>query len=99
MKELVIVKRFEEILYSGKVIDIPIKEKNIIEKSIETFGDEDPCVIHMSFVVKELVTELLDLFEDNDITSLKVANYLEELNFINFEDLSSVTIELVRKKR
>ena len=76
-----------------------IDKKNIIEKSIETFGDEDPCVIHMSFCVKELVTELLDIFEESDTTLLNVSEHVDELSFLNFEDLSSITIELVRKRK
>jgi hypothetical protein len=99
MKEKVIIKRIDEVLYQGKILDLPIKEKNIIEKSIEIFGDEDPCVVHMSFVVKELVTEILDLFEDNNTNLLNVKDYLDQLSFINFEDLSKVTIELVRRRK
>lgn len=99
MKEKIKVKRLEEVLYDGKILDIPIKEKNIIEKSIDIFGDEDPCVVHMSFVVKELVTDILDLFEDNETNLLNASDYLDELSFLNFEDISLVTLELVRKRK
>ena len=99
MKEKVIIKRIEEVLFKGKILNIPVKEKSIIKRSIEIFGDEDPCVIHMSFVVKEFVTDLLDLFEENETTSLKAVDYLEKLDFIDLEDLSTVTIELVGKRK
>ncbi len=99
MKEKIIIKRQEEILFQGKILNIPLKEASVVEKSIEIFGDEDPCVIHQSFVVKELVTDLLDLFEDNDTDLLNGKDYLEELDFLNFEDIPSITLEIVRKKR
>ncbi len=99
MKEKIIIRRESTILYKGNILNIPLKEKNVIEKSIEIFGDEDPCVVHLSFVVKELVTDLLDLFEDNNTTTLKAIDYLDELSFIDFEDMSTITFELVRKRK
>ncbi len=98
MKEKIVIKRFDTVLYSGNILDIPIKEQAIIEKSIELFGDEDPCVVHMSFVVKELVNDLLSLFTENNCSSLKVADHLPMLSFINFEKLFEITIKLVRDK-
>ena len=97
MKEKIIIKRLDEVLFQGRILNIPMKEEKIVEKSIEIFGDEDPCVIHQSFVVKELVTDLLDLFEDNDTYLLNAKDYIDQLSFLNFEDLSSVTLELVRR--
>ena len=99
MKEKIIIQKESEVLYQGNILDVPMKEKYLIEKSIDIFGDEDPCVVHLSFVVKEFVTDLLDLFEDNDTTSIKVTDYLEELDFLNFDDLSSLTIKLVGKRK
>ena len=97
MKEKIIIKRLDEVLFQGRILNIPMKEEKIVEKSIEIFGDEDPCVIHQSFVVKELVTDLLDLFEDSDTFLLNAKDYIDQLNFLNIEDLSSVTLELVRR--
>ncbi len=99
MKEKIIIKRGNSILYDGTILDMPIKEESIIERSMEVFGDEDPCVIHMSFVVKELVTDLLDIFEDNNTTLLNVSDYPDQLSFINFDDLTNITIELVGRNK
>ena len=95
MKEKIIVKRDALVLYKGPILNIPIKEDCIIKKSIEVFGDEDPCIIHQSFVVKELVDELLDLLKKGNTSILNVKDYLEELSFINLKDLETVTIELM----
>ena len=99
MKEKIIVKRGSTVLYKGNILNIPLKEKDVVEKSIEIFGDADPCIVHLSFVVKELVTDLLDIFEDNNTTILKANDFLEELNFIDFEDMKTITFELVRKRK
>ncbi len=94
MKERIIIKRLDKVLYQGKILNLPIKEKYIIKKSIEIFGDEDPCIIHMSFIIKEFVTTLLMLFKNNNTKLIYAKNYLKELSFINLEDLSTITIEL-----
>jgi len=98
MKEKLIIKRGNDVLYNGSALDMPIKEKSIIDLSIEIFGDEDPCVIHQSFVVKELVTDLLELFDKKETNIISCSDYSEQLSFINFKDLSSLTIEIVGRK-
>ena len=52
MADLVKITKKGKIIYEGNILDIPIKEEAIIKKSIEVFGDEDPCIIHQSFVIK-----------------------------------------------
>lgn len=52
-----------EILSEKRVIDIPLKEKTIISKSIEWFSDPEPCMIHRSAVMKRLYFELIEYFE------------------------------------
>lgn len=52
-----------EILSEKRVIDIPLKEKTIISKSIEWFNDPEPCMIHRSAVMKRLYFELLEYLE------------------------------------
>ncbi|MBN2605436.1 MAG: hypothetical protein JXR62_06425 [Bacilli bacterium] len=95
MKEKVIVKRDSMVLFNGGILDIPIKEKAIIEKSIEVFGDDDPCIIHQSYVIKELVMILINIFKKSNAKKIFVESYLSELSFLNFEDISTISIELV----
>jgi len=96
MKEKVIIKRLEEVIYKGRLLNIPIKEDHIVKKSIEVFGDDEPCIIHQSFVIKEILTNLLELFKDKDI--IKGKDYIEGLSFLNYEEIESISLELVRKK-
>ena len=96
MKEKIIVKRNDEVIYKGGLLNLPIKEDHIIQKSIDVFGDDEPCIIHQSFVVKELVSDLLEIFKEEN--TIRGADYLEELNFLNYKDIATISLELVRKK-
>mgnify|MGYP000394751636 FL=1 len=65
MKQFITIIKNERILYEGRISDIPIKEKYIISKSVELFDDDDPCIIHKSYVVKEYADQILDLLKEN----------------------------------
>ena len=96
MREKIIIKKDSIVLYKGNILDLPMKEDIIIQKSIEVFGDDDPCIIHQSFIVKELVSDLLDIFKSTNNSKVNVKEFREILSFIDFDDLDSITIELVK---
>lgn len=61
MKQRLIVQSTDgQVLYQGRPLDLPIKREAIIKKSIELFSDDDPCIIHKSYVIKLYVDELLE---------------------------------------
>ena len=94
MKERVIVKRGDFVLYDGNILNIPLKDKYINELSIEIFDDDDPCIIHQSYVIKELVSKLLELFKAQGKFMLHAIDFKEEFDVIDFTDISSLTFEL-----
>lgn len=53
----------KKVIFEKRVIDIHLKEKTIISKSIEWFSDPEPCMIHRSAVMKRLYFELIEYFE------------------------------------
>jgi hypothetical protein len=62
MKQKVTIKsQAGKIIFKGAVLYIPIKKAAIIKRSIELFDDDDPCIIHQSFVVKTLADELIQV--------------------------------------
>jgi hypothetical protein len=95
MKEKVIIKRDSTVLFRGGILDIPIKESAIVAKSIEVFGDDDPCIIHQSYVIKELVSNLIDIFNKSQSKEIKGESYLLELSFLDFEDIATISIEIM----
>lgn len=97
MKEKVIVKRDEYVLYDGNILNLPLKDKYITALSIEIFDDDDPCIIHQSYVVKEMVTKLLNLFKIQGKALLKANDFKEEFDIVDFTDIFELTFELVVK--
>ena len=97
MKERVIVKRDDYTLFDGNVLNLPLKDKYITELSIKIFDDDDPCIIHQSYVIKELVSNFLSLFESQGKNLLHASDFLEEFDVVDFTDISALTFELVEK--
>lgn len=94
MKERVIVKRGDYVLYDGNILNIPLNDKYITDLSIELFDDDDPCIIHQSYVIKELVSRLLELFKEQGKPLLHAIDFKEEFDVIDFSDISSLTFEI-----
>jgi len=93
MKIMIIIERNGETLFKGKILTIPVKESAIVEKSVELFDDDEPCIIHQSFVIKHYADEMLSLFEQNEI--IHAEEHKEALSFLDFDSLTGITI---RKK-
>jgi len=94
MKQFITIIKNEKILYEGRISDIPIKEKYIISKSVELFDDDDPCIIHQSYVIKEYVDQLLSVFKCIKKSEIEVKNHLDELSFLDFMELDKLVINL-----
>lgn len=71
----------EQSLFKGKLLNLPFKKSILIEKSIELFGDDDPCVIHQSYVIRLLVDEILKLWTQDGLTS---TNHPEVFSWLDF---------------
>jgi len=91
MNERIVIKRFNEVIYDGKILEMPMKESAIIEKSVEVFGDADPCIIHRSFVKKDLVQELLYSFKGSELLDYSAT----DLDILDFERIDGIFIEVV----
>ncbi|PAT01406.1 hypothetical protein CI105_06735 [Candidatus Izimaplasma bacterium ZiA1] len=86
MKERLIVKRNEKTIFDNYSIELPIKKAYIIKKSLEVFNDDDPCIIHQSFVINDYVSQLLDLFGDKKTLYGKDVD-LDFIDYMNIEEL------------
>lgn len=94
MKHKIIMTQNGETIYKGRIINIKIKEEAIINKSIEIFDDDEPCIIHQSYIYKEYGNYMFELFQKSGLKTIDVKNYLEELAFLDYKDLSSIQITL-----
>ncbi len=94
MKQYIQITKNNKNIYDGRIGDIPIKQKYIIQKSIDLFDDDDPCIIHQSYVIKEYVDIILSIFKCIKRNEISVKDHLDELDFIDFTELEKLTIFL-----
>ncbi len=77
-----------EVLRSVKFTSLPIKEQVLINKSIEFFGDPEPCFIHRSAVLKRLLAEIenhLNSLADGGSSYVRCSVFMERFgDMINF---------------
>jgi hypothetical protein len=95
MKQKVSLRHGDKVLYEGRISDIPVKHDAIIKRSIELFDDDDPCIIHQSYVIKEYVDHLLERFEQLGTTILKPSEF-EDMNFLDCKVDEDLVLELLR---
>lgn len=93
MKQKVLITDGEKELFNKKIQNLPIKEEYIIKRSIELFDDEDPCIIHQSYVIKDYVDQVLDLLKENSVIEMK--NHIEVFNALDYKNIEELTIKLL----
>lgn len=74
----------DELLFSGELDSIPIREAVIIRKSIEFFDDHNPCYIHRGAETVRLLCEIEAYLKRHteknfivDIHSASVVDYID----------------------
>ncbi|MCF7929988.1 MAG: hypothetical protein K9L02_00580 [Acholeplasmataceae bacterium] len=99
MKYKIIIKNSKnKVVFSGKPIALPIKEKAIIEKSIELFSDPEPCIIHQSYASQKLVDEFMTLFPILPLSEFGLVDYKHKLDFIKIPDIEKCFLSIEVKK-
>lgn len=94
MKHYILISRNEETIYEGRMINIPLKEASVTKKSILLFDDEDPCIIHKSYVVKTFVDEMLELFKKTDNNVISGEQFESDLDFVDFPNIKELKLKL-----
>lgn len=92
MKQKLTIYKDNEIIFENKVLELPIKNDFLIAKSIEVFDDDDPCIIHQSFIVNEYVDLFLSLFKNTKTINGK--DFIKDLNFIDLQDIEHLVFKL-----
>lgn len=88
MSNIISIKLDNKEMFYGDVFDIPIKEKIIIEKCIELFSDDNPCIIHKSFAIKKILFNTIKNI--NNLNKTIVDARLLGDDFINFVDIKDI---------
>ncbi|HEY8364387.1 MAG TPA: hypothetical protein VIK84_02335 [Haloplasmataceae bacterium] len=81
----VTVKKENEVIFQGNILDLPFKEEYIIKKSIEVFDDDDPCIIHKSYVIKLFVDDLLSKTNLRTSKTVNLQDYKADLEYLNID--------------
>jgi hypothetical protein len=76
-------------IFKGKLLNLPFKEDVIIQKSIELFGDDEPCVIHQSYVIRQFAEEMAQILDPE----INYQTYPEQLKRLDFENIEAVVIK------
>lgn len=97
MKYIIIIKKDNKIIFEGKPIHLPIKEAVLKEKSIEMFADEDPCIIHQSYIVELFCDQLVSKYKTRLDEEIILNSEIKEVNFINIKEIENATLMLRRK--
>jgi len=93
MKDVVkIIDKYGRVIYSGSLLDMPIKASYIIDRSIEIFNDPDPCIIHKSFVIRKIVDEMKEMLNIKDSTGIALRNHRSECWFLDIDDIEETVI-------
>jgi hypothetical protein len=97
MKYKIIIKKDDHIIFDGKLINLPIKKEVLKQKSFEMFADNEPCIIHQTFVIETFCDALISRFKDNLNQEIKLSKDIEEIKFIDIENIDQTTLILRRK--
>lgn len=94
MRDTLIIRRLDDsILLQAKLKDLPYKDDAISAKSMELFADDDPCVIHRSFVVMQFAEDWKKAFPTN--TRLSVTAIQPLVNRLNVVVEPHFSVQLV----
>lgn len=78
--------------FRAPLIEIPIQEDVIIEKSIAFFDDPEPCYIHRGAVVTRLAGEIEDAVREKGGVLKGEAIPGEIRRYIAIEDMESIAV-------
>ncbi len=77
-------------LFKGNVMNMPVKKQAVVDKSIELFDDDDPCIIHTSYVVKHFAEELGNVLHENNGT-VELSNHPDLQAFMDVDGQARIT--------
>ncbi|NLP28246.1 MAG: hypothetical protein GX370_05680 [Clostridia bacterium] len=91
MKKITLLNKEERVIFHDKLINLPLKEKVIIDKSIFYYNDPAPCYIHRSSIVKKLLYKFQVSLEEQLLEGKRELMWsdipLENREFIDLDNI------------
>jgi hypothetical protein len=82
----IVIESHNQALFKGKLMSLPFRKAAVIQKSIELFDDDDPCVIHQSYVAKTFAQAFYDRLRNGPIVFAQEPEWLEYLELEGLEN-------------
>lgn len=86
MIKKIIIKNDKGVLFKGNIMNMPVKKDAIIKESIELFDDDDPCIIHTSFIVKKFAERINDVYNPTTKSVILIKNHQDLQDFLDIDD-------------
>ncbi|MDO9628440.1 MAG: hypothetical protein Q7I99_00950 [Acholeplasmataceae bacterium] len=94
--KLIITNQNNDIVFQGNALNLPIRYRDIKQKSIELFDDEEPCIIHQSYAIQKLVDGFLKEFKGVDVSHMKFSEIQGYYDFIEIENIKDLYLTMKR---
>ncbi len=95
---LIIKNQDDHVIFKGKPITLPMTKTAVVAKSIELFGDDDPCVIHQSYAIQKIMDAFLARLPGPPFNDMPFKDIESDLSFIDLPTIETclLTIEVKR---
>ncbi len=93
-RRILFIDRKGSINHECKLNSLPFKDEIIIGKSIELFNDREPCIIHRTYVMKKLMMEINEYF--NEVLPIGKGQIALEEVPNNIRELLNISNEVVK---
>ncbi len=95
MKEKIRITKAGVPVYEGKILNVPMKKSYLKTRSIEMFDDDDPCIIHQSYIVKEFSDQIIEALKKSINHTILYTDYKSLFEVLDREDVMELQIELM----
>lgn len=96
MIKKIAIKNNKTTLFKGNIMNMPVKKEAIVNESIELFDDDDPCIIHTSFIVKKFAERINDIYNSTKNLDIIIKDHTEIESFLDIDIDDTTVIEVIK---
>lgn len=96
MIKKIVIRNDRETLFKGSIMNMPVKKEALIKESIELFDDDDPCIIHTSFIVKKFAERINDVYDPTTKSVILIKDHPSLKDFLNITVDETTVIEVIK---
>ncbi len=96
MIKKILIRNNDDVLFKGNVMNMPVKKDAIIKESIALFDDDDPCIIHTSFIVKKFAERINDVYNPTAKSPIYIKDYQFIQDFLDVNVDETTVIDVIK---